>query len=217
MAEPRLTPQQELFLSFYLGECRYNATQAAEKAGYAHANKQGSRLLQKPAVKAALDEWKAAVRQDGIACQEARIAAQTARWDALHQIARERAADAGVQEAPGGKTGFVVRTAKLVKVYESSEDAEPEDAEPPSEGGDEALSPTKQSYLVYEFPIDTGLLKEMRDLEALAAKELGQITERKELTGPNGGPIEHKDVSDLRKLPPDELARLYHEALGAPA
>ncbi|MFN3652212.1 MAG: terminase small subunit [Armatimonadota bacterium] len=259
MAEPRLTPQQELFLSYYLGECRYNATQAAAKAGYAHANKQGSRLLQKPAVKAALDEWKAAVRQEGIACQEARIAALNEQWRRLQRVVDARAVEH--QDIPGGDSGFLVRTTKLVKIYSTRVDlsndygCEEGDACPrcstdgevpklrrmevtdlsekeptprqalccpvclerwrPEES--EELTPTRAVELVYEYAVDTGLLRELREHKMQVAKELGQITERKEVTGAGGGPIEYKDLNDLRSLPPDELARLYFETLGVPA
>ncbi len=49
---PELPPKQRLFVEQYLLDM--NATGAAERAGYAHPNTQGPRLLQKPKVAAAI-------------------------------------------------------------------------------------------------------------------------------------------------------------------
>lgn len=46
------------------------------------------------------------------------------------------------------------------------------------------------------YKVDAALLKEMRDLEREIATELGQWTEKKELAGPDGGPIA-VSVTDL--------------------
>ncbi len=51
---PELPPKQRLFVEQYLLDM--NATGAAERAGYAHPNTQGPRLLQKPKVSAAIAE-----------------------------------------------------------------------------------------------------------------------------------------------------------------
>lgn len=40
------------------------------------------------------------------------------------------------------------------------------------------------------YKVDTAVLKELRDLEREIAIELGQWTEKRELSGPDGGPIE---------------------------
>jgi len=49
------------------------------------------------------------------------------------------------------------------------------------------------------YKIDTGLLKEMRDLEKEIAIELGQWTEKKELTGAGGGALLDPLVAALEK------------------
>lgn len=53
----------------------------------------------------------------------------------------------------------------------------------------DTLASAKLNEIVYEYELDTGLLKELREHEKQAAQELGQWTERKELSGPDGGPI----------------------------
>lgn len=48
MTKPKrrpLTERQREFVRFYLGECSYNATEAAKRAGYKHAQKTSYRLL----------------------------------------------------------------------------------------------------------------------------------------------------------------------------
>ena len=51
-----LTKKRELFVYHYVGECYYNATAAARKAGYKHPKEEGSRLLAIASVKAAIKE-----------------------------------------------------------------------------------------------------------------------------------------------------------------
>ena len=163
------------------------------------------------------------IRNKGIAVLENRVAAQNERWEQLQQIRRERGADPSMQDIPGGKTGWLIRRGKLVKVYEplklaqstqeegdtcplctgSYEDAddaprlrlrfvvghtggEKEQLVCP-ECGDrwrdsDQLSFAKLSEMVYEYEVDGKLLAELRAHEELSAKELGQWTERKDLT-----------------------------------
>lgn len=49
-----LTKRQQLFRDYYLAS--FNATDAAEKAGYKHPNKQGPELLKQPQIAAAIKE-----------------------------------------------------------------------------------------------------------------------------------------------------------------
>ncbi len=49
-----LTPRQAVFVSAILADRRGNATRAPKAAGYAWPDKQGSRLLTMPAVRAAM-------------------------------------------------------------------------------------------------------------------------------------------------------------------
>lgn len=50
-----LTHKQRLFVDYYLGEANGNATKAARMAGYSCPSEQGSQLLRKTSVRAAID------------------------------------------------------------------------------------------------------------------------------------------------------------------
>jgi len=56
-----LTLKQKLFVDYYCGECRGNATAAAEKAGYSQPTASGSENLRKPVVQEAIRERFASV------------------------------------------------------------------------------------------------------------------------------------------------------------
>lgn len=108
--------------------------------------------------------FRLAIRSKGIAVLEHRVDALNDRWEALRQIARERAGSAEMEHVPGGTTGFVVRTVKSLGAGENFERVE-------------------------LFAVDTGLLRELREHEKQAAQELGQWREKRELSGPDGTPI----------------------------
>lgn len=93
----------------------------------------------------------------GIARKMRRVRALNDRWERMQQVIAERAADQEVQEVPGGKTGLLVRNVKSVG---KGEDAK----------------------LIDLYEVDTALLKELRDHEKQAAQELGQWTEKKDVT-----------------------------------
>lgn len=57
----KLSDKQELFISAYLGECRLNATKAAERAGYSKARQSGSENLSNPDIRARINEHLEAV------------------------------------------------------------------------------------------------------------------------------------------------------------
>jgi hypothetical protein len=63
-----------------------------------------------------------------------------------------------MKHVPGGHTGLLVRTVKSVR-----------------DGSD--------TTIVEEFAVDTGLLREMRELELQVSKELGQFIEKHEHGG----------------------------------
>lgn len=60
---PKLPTKRRLFLDAYLGKARFNATEAARIAGYAHPNVEGTRLLADASVRAHRDEM---LRNSGI-------------------------------------------------------------------------------------------------------------------------------------------------------
>ena len=95
---------------------------------------------------------------ESIAIKEARIRAVNDRWLKLQQVISERAAAEKMQSVPGGTTGLLAHDQKGV-------------------GSGFAA----QVIDVYE--VDTGLLKELREHEVQAAKELGQWTDQVSETG----------------------------------
>jgi Helix-turn-helix of insertion element transposase len=112
-----------------------------------------------PEFKARVDslvtDFRAHVRRHGIAIIENRIGHLQRRHDLMNKVIVERAADPGMQDVPGGKTGLMVHNVKSIG---SGADAERVD--------------------LYE--VDTALLKELRDHERQAAQELGQWSEKSE-------------------------------------
>jgi len=120
-AYDRLNTKQQAFVDAYVHKTKGNATKAAEEAGYKQAMQQGSRLRLNPlvaeAIEAGLKEQREQIRARGIAILENRVEALNTRWELLEEIRRERAADPSMQDVPGGKTGFLIRRSKLVKVY----------------------------------------------------------------------------------------------------
>lgn len=99
-----------------------------------------------------------------ISDQQARIESLNIRWHKLHQVVEERGEDPSLADVAGGTTGLVVRRYKGVGYG-------------------------RDSRIVEEFEVDTALLAELRATELQAAKELGQLVEHRELSGPGGGPI----------------------------
>jgi hypothetical protein len=133
------------------------------------------------------DAYRKAVRERGIAVIENRVDALNDRWKGLKQTVAERAEElAG--ETPGGGTGLLTRKPAFVKVLELKTDRET-DIE---ETDDRDYTPTKQTRLVYEYAVDTGLLAEMRNLEKQAAQELGQWVDRHD--------VETRDTSSRESL-----------------
>jgi transposase-like protein len=127
----------------------------------------------------------------GIAERLNRVRALDDRWLRMRRIIAERAVSAEMQGVPGGTSGLLTHTVKGV-------------------GGGENFQ------MVNEYAVDTGLLRELREVEKQAAQEMGQWTEKHEHTAAENGPISlDATLDELRKLPPDELIRLHRESLGA--
>ena len=99
-----------------------------------------------------------AIKDEGIANVKNRVAAQNDRWDRMKAVIEARAVE--LATVPGGSTGLLVHTYKLV-------------------GG-------KEPIVMDEYAVDTGLLSEMRAHEKQAAQELGQWTEKQEHSGEIG-------------------------------
>lgn len=117
-------------------------------------------------VQALQDAMAAQVVSEGIALRTKRVAALNDRWNRMQRVIDERAEDPDVSHVPGGTTGLMVHTVKMIG------------------GGRDATT-------VDEYAVDVGLLKEMRAHEEQAAKELGQWVEKRsgEITGKDGGDL----------------------------
>jgi hypothetical protein len=114
---------------------------------------------------------RAAIVARGIVERQNRVDALNRRWQLMRDVIEARASD--MQGVPGGETGLLLRTYKRV-------------------GRDDYQE---------EYAVDVGLLRELRAHEEQAAKELGQWTEKRELTGKDGGPILITTVEVVK--PPD--------------
>jgi hypothetical protein len=90
----------------------------------------------------------------GIAVRHVRIRTYNQIWDRLHRIIEERAASAPV-DVPGARTGLLTRRLRSI-----------------GEGA--------RAQLVEDWQFDAAVLRELRALGELAAKELGQWGERSE-------------------------------------
>lgn len=126
------------------------------------------------------EEILASLRDKGIAEKSNRIASLNDRWEKLHQVIRERGADPSMVDIPGGTTGLVVRQLKSIGVGQ-------------------------QNQMVEEYVVDTGTLAEMRAMELQAAKELGQLIERKDVRV--SIEEEARRLADELGIDPDELIR----------
>lgn len=119
------------------------------------------------------DAWRAEIKAKGIAERQNRVDSYNDLHDRMQRVIEARAVEHA--DVPGGNTGLLVRTAKLVKVYKSDGDQEGEDGE--------TLYSAKRDVIVYEYAVDTALLKEMREHKKQAAQDLGQWTEKQEHSG----------------------------------
>jgi hypothetical protein len=126
-----------------------------------------------------------------IARKVRRMRAYDERWRELQRVIAERAADPAMQSFPGGRTGLLVRTVKVIGSGEAARQVE-------------------------EYRLDAGLLKELRELERQAAVEAGQWTTKSEVRGAAASVSVIPDLPQLLALPAEELLRLHRETLGLP-
>lgn len=125
-------------------------------------------------LRAKLDAWRDRIADIDIADRSKRLARLDADQKALDQIRAERAVHPDLSRLPGGKTGLIVISgAKTVKV--KRKDA----------NGREVA----QEHVLMLQETDTGLLAESRALSEQAARELGERSDRHEITGKDGGAI----------------------------
>lgn len=141
-----------------------SATQAYIEAGFSKtgAEQSACRLLKNPEVAERVRDIQAEIgaklTKAAIRDIDERIREYQSRWDKMRQVIEERAGAPENQTIAGGRTGLLVRTVKSIRDGEAS-------------------------TVVEEFAVDTALLRELRELELLVSKELGQFIERHEHGG----------------------------------
>lgn len=98
-----------------------------------------------------------AALRHGIARRNRRLRALDDRWRRMQQVIDERAVDPEMRAVPGGRTGLLVHNVKSV-----------------GKGDD--------FQVIDLYEVDVALLRELREHEKQAAQELGQWTERRDMT-----------------------------------
>lgn len=200
-AQPKLTDKQLAFVGAYLGIAGLNATEAAAIAGY-RGNREtlssvGDQNLRKPQIKTAIDEWRAEIKQDGIANLEHRLAVINDLETRLRQViidrrnryvgqlaARESATEAA-RRIFGGDVPAEAATGLLV----------------------EKETVNNAGIRTVEWSVDVGLLKQLQSFHEQAAKEMGQRETR--IGVRHTGRVDHVHRTvDLSALDDDELDRL---------
>jgi transposase-like protein len=163
-----------------VAEGRYDYQQIAEKLGVT------ARALHKwrkqPVFAARVEElskeFGELALKRGIARKEYRLKCLADRQSKLLQVIEERSSDPSMIEVPGGKTGLVVRQ----------------------------IIASAGELVGYEYSVDTGTLRELREVETMAAKELGQIVEKSE--SKVDATVTERQMSD------EQLERNYRDTLG---
>lgn len=122
---------------------------------------------QKPEFQSRVDEHQKAIferiRRHGLGTADNRVKHMQRRHELLNQITAERSASPEMEDVPGGKTGLLVHNVKSVGAGMSAERVD-----------------------LYE--VDAALLKEQRDIERQIAQELGQWTDKRDITS-DGKPL----------------------------
>lgn len=155
-------PRHELFAR--LVAAGKPAVHAYVEVGYNAngAQQSSSRLMARPDIERRIREIQseigAKLTKAAIRDLDQRISQYQTRWEKMLQVVAERAAAPEFQDVAGGRTGLLVRTVKSIG------------------SGEKATT-------VEEFAVDTGLLRELRELELQVSKELGQFVEKHEVGG----------------------------------
>lgn len=110
-----------------------------------------------------------ALRQRGIADRQNRLDALNDIFNRMKAVIDARAASPLFAAFPGGSTGLLALRPVLLKVYKDA--------------GDGALTPTRESMLVYDARVDVALLRQMLDYLKHVAIEVGDWNERREVSG----------------------------------
>ena len=153
-----LTTKQEAFVAAYLGPCRFNATKAADSAGYAKPMQEGYRLLRNAEIQKAVEAWREEVKVSAITDMSYRISRLHELESKLWEVIDERANDRQYEHVSGGNTGLIVHDVKAV-----------------------GAGPSAQ--LVDVYAVDTPTVKAIQSLYDDVAKELGQRVDKVNVSG----------------------------------
>lgn len=108
------------------------------------------------------------VRSEGLGRLDKRMAGYEKRHALMMQVIDERGQQMATNEdgeiIPGGSTGLLVRQYKSIGTGPNARQVE-------------------------EYHVDTGLLRELRELEKQIAQDAGQFAERQEISGPGGSAL----------------------------
>lgn len=175
VARDGLTIMQDTFVDRYL--IHLNATKAAEEAGYKHPNKLGPLLLQNPKISAVVQR---------------RMQARRKRT----QVTQDRVIEEYARIAFANVSDFFEWDERQVR-YVPKKDLSPEQLAALSEIQSEtSVTRDANGQPRARIKLKVKLHDKVRALDALA-KHLGLVIERHEVTGADGGPIEHRDLSEL--------------------
>ena len=176
-AKAALKARERLFVDEYLLDL--NATKAADRAGYKWAGSMGCRLMQRPAISAAVDA--------AIADRGRRLGIDSER------VLREIAAVAFARLTDAGWWGM--RDGKAVVELHDSDELDVATASSISEvkviGGQHRIS-------------QAGKMQAL----TLLARHLGLLNDRLEVSGPGGGPLEVAPAEPARPTPATESAQV---------
>ena len=164
-----------------LADGRHSQEEVAERVGVSRSTVR--RWLKDPDFAAKVDEhveeYAKEVRRKWIASQMRRVAAQHDRWMRMQRVIEARADDPDMEKVPGGTTGLITRDWKTVGSGESAQ-------------------------IMPVYSVDTGLLRELREHEKLAAQELGQWEERQATKEPTTIVVKMADAEPVPDADSDD-------------
>lgn len=131
-------------------------------------------------------------------------------WNLLREVRRARARDPIIQRGPGGHTGLIVAKPVMIRMVE------------PGRGPDGTVTGTPRGVIVYEYALDTGYLREVRELAKQIAQEYGQWLGKGDVTVVNAitaeARVEQTQTQTQVHVHPfdyEEYERLWRAAAGA--
>ncbi len=131
-------------------------------------------------------------------------------WNLLREVRLARARDPIIQRGPGGHTGLIVARPVMIRMVE------------PGRGPDGTVTNTPRGVIVYEYALDTGYLREVRELAKQIAQEYGQWLGKGDVTVINAvaaeARVEHQTrVQAVHPFDYEEYERLWRAAARAGA